>query len=352
MDRVRRVNGLESPYTPAQLSTWVYLPTLVLEFLFFASPLLPLAASVPCSVVFVISAAASAYYGYTAMSTDPADPRLPSQGPQHGHDHDNGHEHAPNAGLWGPNEPTKQCWLCDVQVGEKSMHCKFCNKCVDQFDHHCMWLNTCVGKANYAYFFRTMVWITVMLSIHGAIQLALVLDIYLGNGGSEMRAEDWFNADATLAVVIVMCVFIFMDLVALSLILQLLLFHVRLQKEGLSTYQFIVRDNKRKREQAQQEIELVAPETDSGYGEGGEEGRTGDYMRLRYGGLLRQSCGITCCDPLEKEQRIEADAREAGGPPVANGKGIGNGIGNGHHNVPVRPSKGENEESKEAEENT
>jgi hypothetical protein len=146
MDRVRRVNGLDPPYTPAQLSTWVYLPTLVLEFLFFASPLLPLAASVPCSVVYFISAAASAYYGYTAMYIDPADPRLPCEGSQHSTENGaHGHEHTANAGLWDPNEPTKQCWLCDVQVGEKSMHCKFCNKCVDHFDHHCM----CKFKVQY-----------------------------------------------------------------------------------------------------------------------------------------------------------------------------------------------------------
>jgi hypothetical protein len=46
-----------------------------------------------------------------------------------------------------------------------------------------------------------MIYITLMLVVHATIQLALVLDIYLGNGAS--RSEEWwFNADATIAVVV------------------------------------------------------------------------------------------------------------------------------------------------------
>ena len=126
--RPRRTNGLARPYTPAQLSTWVFLPTLVLEFLFFVSPLLPLAASIPCTLLFCFFAFASAYYGYMAMKVDPKDPRVPGEATTT----------TASCIPVDPQEPTKQCWLCDVQVGEKSMHCKFCNKCVDHFDHHCM----------------------------------------------------------------------------------------------------------------------------------------------------------------------------------------------------------------------
>lgn len=121
LDRPRRVNGLSRPYTAAQISTWVFLPMLVLQFLFFAAPLLPIAASIPCSIIFCGLAVCSSYFGYLSMKVDPVDPRLTSNNPS---DLSTG--------------PTKQCWICDTQVGEKSMHCKFCNKCVDHFDHHCM----------------------------------------------------------------------------------------------------------------------------------------------------------------------------------------------------------------------
>jgi len=295
-ERPRRINGLSPPYTAAQLSTWVFLPTLVLEFLFFASPLLPLAASIACSLIFFFSAAASTYFALKAMKTDPADPRICSRS-ETGDGHD-------GACAWDPNEPTKQCWICDVQVGEKSMHCKFCNKCVGHFDHHCMWLNTCVGKANYTYFFRTMVSITTMLIVHSGVQLALVLDIYLGNGMSKTKSEDWFRADATIAVVVVMCVFLLLDFIALSLILQLLLFHTRLRKEGLTTYQFIVRDNRRKREQTVMENEIREQRLVA-MAKATEEGRTCDKLQLCVGGYSRKYIGITCCDPLESEARAE-----------------------------------------------
>jgi hypothetical protein len=135
--RPRRKNGLSPPYTIAQVSTWITLPTLVLEFLFFVSPILPLAASIPCTLVFVGLAALSAYYGLLAMYIDPSDPRLLVATATA-----NGNAEAPSSGpectIIDPNELTKHCWICDVTVGEKSMHCKFCNKCVHHFDHHCM----------------------------------------------------------------------------------------------------------------------------------------------------------------------------------------------------------------------
>ena len=78
-----------------------------------------------------------------------------------------------------------------------------------------------------------------MLTIHFAIQLALVLDIYFGKDNkrdsgntskdldsSYGRARDWFQVgDASLHIIIVLCVFLAFDLVAISLILQLLFFH-------------------------------------------------------------------------------------------------------------------------------
>lgn len=140
--RPRRVNGLQPPYTATQLSTWIILPVLVLQFLFFVSPILPLSASIVCTIIFCGIAGAGTYFGYMAMKIDPSDPRLLLHGSsansgtntgQSSSSHPN-HEHRPV----DPNEPTKQCWICDIQVGEKSMHCKFCNKCVDHFDHHCM----------------------------------------------------------------------------------------------------------------------------------------------------------------------------------------------------------------------
>ena len=141
--RATRKNGLSRPYTPAQVSTWIFLPFLVLGFLFCVSPILPLVASIACTIIFCAFAIASVYYAYMAMKIDPSDPRLLNANRTSNTD-DNNNQNENGTGCSGslchvnPEEPTKQCWICDIQVGEKSMHCKFCNKCVDHFDHHCM----------------------------------------------------------------------------------------------------------------------------------------------------------------------------------------------------------------------
>ena len=149
-ERQRRRNGLSPPYTSAQVSTWVTLPTLVLEVLFFVSPIIPWQASIPVTIAFVALAVLASYYGILAMWTDPADPRLFQQERQQQSYHHHHHHHSDDADHKNgraqrkppieidPTEPTKHCWICDVTVAEKSMHCKFCNKCVHHFDHHCM----------------------------------------------------------------------------------------------------------------------------------------------------------------------------------------------------------------------
>lgn len=157
-----------------------------------------------------------------------------------------------------------------------------------------------------------MISITAMLLLHGSIQLALVLDILVGNGGSQSRAENWFQADATIAIVVVLCIFLFFDLAAFSLIVQLLTFHLKLQREGLTTYAFIVQDNQRRREQTKLDNERAAKrglEIEKAKG----EGRTCHRFRLEVGGYFLKTCGIKVCDPLQEEQKQDR-TEEAAGP--------------------------------------
>jgi len=146
-----------------------------------------------------------------------------------------------------------------------SMHCKFCNKCVEKFDHHCHWLNTCVGKANYESFFRTLGSVLSMVVVRGSVLAGLVISFviqyFVGSGGGTLdRSNAWFGADAGLALMSVNLLFLAVDIVCIVLLLQLFFFHIRLRHDGMTTYTYIIKQNKktqqRKRDAASSKIEL------------------------------------------------------------------------------------------------
>jgi hypothetical protein len=146
-----RWNGFSPPYSKSQIAAWVALLLVVLQFLVILSPVLPTAASIPVTLLFVALTGVVVYYAVATQAMDPSDVFLRRRV----------QDRAPHTRLYtyvNPPRPIddvstnistvvmKQCWLCDLQVAERSMHCKFCNKCVEEFDHHCM----CTCKKNTA----------------------------------------------------------------------------------------------------------------------------------------------------------------------------------------------------------
>jgi hypothetical protein len=248
-----------------QVVTWALLPLLLLQYLFFAAPILPMAASIPCTIVLFACGFSTAYYAYWVCITDPIDLRLRLhlQEQERGSDDKNNNNAA--CGNDDDNE-TKFCWVCSIDVHELSMHCKFCNKCVGTFDHHCHWLNTCVGKANYGYFFRVVGSTISLVVVHGSILASLVISFFVqftlaknemdGNISTLERSNQWFNSNAGIVVAIVNLVFVVVDGFCIILLSQLFIFHIKLQKEGITTYAYIIRDGARKRDAAKQKMDL------------------------------------------------------------------------------------------------
>jgi palmitoyltransferase ZDHHC1/11 len=313
----RRKNGLSAPHSYMQISTWVFLPTLVIEFLLVCSPNLPLAASIPVTLIFCALSFLAAIYGYLATVTDSVDTHLAC------HLRDQGEPSPPppsgclalftTTSDFTPAqlraESTKYCWVCETNVAQHSMHCKYCNKCVSKFDHHCQWLNTCVGEKNYPYFYKTLWFIASLLIVHGGTSVAIGIDI-LAHGATELRADNWLGGSGLKILVVAVCFFFFLlDMVALSLIAQLLLFHISLRRERLTTYQFILKDNQRKRDltkvtDAKKAQRIVA------IGTAKREGKTMLVYQLQ--------CGQHCktCDPLVVEDATpRQEAPERNSPP-------------------------------------
>ena len=148
-----RLNGFTSPFSPAQVAAWAALGCLSLEWLMIIAPILPVAASVILTLVYLALVGLVLYYGGQTQAIDPMDPylgkhliqssRLPTTTKLYRYFNpvtqytDVAAEAVTN--VESQQQVTlKQCWLCDTQVKPKSLHCKFCNKCVDEFDHHCM----------------------------------------------------------------------------------------------------------------------------------------------------------------------------------------------------------------------
>ena len=269
---VSRTNGLQRPFNPMQIGTWLLLPTLLLQFLFFATPILPLVSSILCTLVVFLCGISTAYFAYKCCVIDPIDDRLRSYLNDQGNAlYATSANHNPAHGVHAEQEagPTKFCWVCGIDVHEISMHCKFCDKCVSRFDHHCHWLNTCVGKANYEYFFRTVGSTLTLVLVHGAVLLGIVISFFIqyasqkrsGNNFDDesstlYRSNQWFGLSAGIAVASVNTVFLVVDFACISLLGQLFLFHIRLRQENITTYAYIVRDGQRRHQSAQKKIQM------------------------------------------------------------------------------------------------
>lgn len=154
--------------------------------------------------------------------------------------------------------------------------------------------------------------IILLLVSHLSVQIALIADMYVHPEGTTRKlSEEWIGLNndtssqssknaTTLGITIGMGVVIVMDLVALSLMLQLWNFHLKLKREKLTTYQFIVKDNQRRREARQLEEELDR-KRGSAKAKALAEKRNGEYFKLHWGGILATGCGLTSCDPLRQE---------------------------------------------------
>jgi hypothetical protein len=180
-------------------------------------------------------------------------------------------------------------------------------------------LNTCIGQANYQSFFRTMIYIFGMELAHFIIQIALIIDIFIG-GPTKDRAGDWFNAGTNEVVIAVLIVFLVFNSVSVFLIGQLLWFHSGLQRENLTTYKYIVRDHQRKRDKMRLEGEIMQlRHTEMAKAQ--QQGKKFTVFRLEMGDRCRQF-GFSSCDPLNVPKVNTSDADPENGFGAALGPSL------------------------------
>lgn len=114
------------------------------------------------------------------------------------------------------------CRYCDCKVHKKSKHCRACNKCVGEFDHHCKWLNNCVGGANYKAFFRLIISAMLLTAVQAVFGVRLLLLVWMDEAWLGASPGAWWVANISRGAVIALLFTIaFFSVVASTLLLHL-----------------------------------------------------------------------------------------------------------------------------------
>jgi hypothetical protein len=239
----RRRTGFQLPWDVLQITTWVLFPLIVVHYFAFLYFLLwtSVALRIILSVLFAIFAAFTAVAVYLTCSIDPADDALCCVSPT----------------TVQPTSSENQiyCYLCETNVHKSSKHCRSCDKCIVRFDHHCKWLNTCIGRKNYPFFLAVIACVLLLTSESFAISVALMVESFAYPSTFLNRAIDENNLGfylgtnvslVALQTLLVISVALIASLV--GMILQLGGFHMMLIWKGLTTYDFIILEQKRQRD--------------------------------------------------------------------------------------------------------
>lgn len=196
-----------------------------------------LAPCIICSLIYTVSALVVVYYWILASTSDPSDPTIKEE------------RLAQARCEWFDATRFEfMCEVCDTHVMSSSKHCGACNRCVNDFDHHCFWINNCVGSKNYRHFFKLIIAAFTMTLIHNLTN-AVVIYMFMTEN-VEVRSQHLFIFERALEshFLWVLWVAVFFNLMTFCFLGHLIHFHIYIQKEGITTYEWIKRKENRVRQ--------------------------------------------------------------------------------------------------------
>jgi len=227
-----RTNGFQLPLNPFQLISWVVVSLDVLLFAIIGIPLIESdALKVMISLVFGGSVGILICGCVSATSCNPADPHILQQ------------DHGVQVKEEDDTSSLPYCPQCDSPVLARSKHCRACNKCVREFDHHCMWMNNCIGEPNYKAFAVCIGSVAVMTANILGINVYLLVEFFANGEAFEVRWHDHFLfADVDKEVALIPCLFLtLVNLPFFVLDMQLVLLHIFLTRQNVTTYEYIMK---------------------------------------------------------------------------------------------------------------
>eukprot|EP00903_Cladosiphon_okamuranus_P013911 g12939.t1 len=237
-----RKNGFEAPLEPLQALTWLLLLLLVGGFYAVIVPALPNLLAIVASIVYGVLASATVLSGLLACWKDPIDPNVRRF-----------HQGETAAGSAADKT---FCFLCQLHVNKGSRHCRYCDKCIDRFDHHCKWLNNCIGRSNYKFFVALLLSTFFMTSIQLGLSCWIIVLYHTDNEAFSDRVENHYTQLDRAGHIVLVYIFAVVVLPSLGLLAQLLGFHIMLISQDLTTYDYIVQEQRKERERKERRRKL------------------------------------------------------------------------------------------------
>ena len=215
---MKRRNGLQRPWHPQQVASWVGYAAYVTAFYTSVSRRLNVSGVMYWEIAYGIVAVNTVAFAFLVTSVNPEDPVVALE--QEAHIQSRPYD--------STNYP-RMCRFCIAHTKVTTKHCSFCKKCVAAYDHHCNWINNCVAGRNYVYFMSLICSLEVMMA--GFIGAGVsVIEKLLVHGSPGEQTE----ASILLALLILgFCV--------LLLNTVLILFHIYLRCVGSTTAAFLKR---------------------------------------------------------------------------------------------------------------
>jgi hypothetical protein len=227
----RRHNGFETPLDRLQILSYLLFAFMISSFYALLVPL-TVEPSVRIALIVLYSALLSCliYGAFTSSKIDPVDKTVNEQLQQ-----------TPRE--IGPGE-LLYCCFCKCKVHKRSKHCRVCNKCIGNFDHHCKWLNNCIGGENYRIFFFTISSASLLTGLQLAWN-AVVLKRYLDDANLRLGVPH-LSQQGSDAVLAWLCIALVVSTGVFTLLVHLVIFHIFLNHQGISTYDYILKQRAKK----------------------------------------------------------------------------------------------------------
>lgn len=211
-----RRNGLQRPWHPRQIVTWIGFLAYVAVFYKSISPYIASSLTLLCQIGYGFVATTTAISGLLVTIIDPVDRVAVKE-----------REAREQSRFYDFSDFPRICHICIIHTSKSTKHCGYCRKCVAAFDHHCHWVNNCVAGRNYVAFI--VLACSLQIQVSGFLGLGgVVIGELLSSGEPGKQTE----ASILLALLLLGSALFLLNGV-------LLLFHLYLRCKGLTTFAFL-----------------------------------------------------------------------------------------------------------------